>query len=73
MTRLDRDFIISGYEELMRKLYAPGHYNRRIRAFLRVLEPRGPAMRLSWSDLQAFLKSLWPDFDSSWIQGSDFR
>ena len=59
VTRLDREFIISGYKELMRKLYAPRHYNRRIRAFLRALESRGPAMRLSWSDLQAFLKSIW--------------
>jgi radical SAM superfamily enzyme YgiQ (UPF0313 family) len=59
VTRLDRDFIISGYKELMRKLYAPGNYNRRIRAFLRALESRGPALRLSWSDLQAFLKSVW--------------
>jgi uncharacterized protein DUF4070 len=59
VTRLDRNVIISGYKDLMRKLYAPGHYSRRIRAFLRALELRGPAMRLSWSDLQAFLKSLW--------------
>jgi hypothetical protein len=59
VTRLDRDFIISGYKELMRKLYAPRHYNRRLRALLRALGPRGPAMRLSRSDLQAFLKSLW--------------
>ena len=59
VTRLDRDFIISGYKELMRKLYAPRDYNRRIRAFLRALESRGPTMRLSWSDLQAFLKSMW--------------
>jgi radical SAM superfamily enzyme YgiQ (UPF0313 family) len=59
VTCLDRDVIISGYKELMRKLYAPSHYSRRIRALLRALELRGPVMRLSWSDLQAFLKSLW--------------
>ena len=59
VTRLDRDFIISGYKELMRKLYAPRHYNRRLRALLRALGPRGPAKRLSWSDVQAFVKSLW--------------
>ncbi|MDE2260513.1 MAG: B12-binding domain-containing radical SAM protein [Betaproteobacteria bacterium] len=59
VTRLDREFIISGYKDLMRKLYAPSHYNRRIRAFLQDFEPRGPATRLSWPDVQAFLKSLW--------------
>jgi radical SAM superfamily enzyme YgiQ (UPF0313 family) len=59
VTRLDREFIISEYKELMRKLYAPGPYYLRIRAFLRAFEPRGPATRLSWSDVQALLKSLW--------------
>ncbi|NDU92238.1 MAG: DUF4070 domain-containing protein [Ferrovum sp.] len=59
VTRLDREFVISGYKELMRKLYAPRHYYSRIRAFLRAFEPNGPATRLSWTDLQAFLKSLW--------------
>jgi radical SAM superfamily enzyme YgiQ (UPF0313 family) len=59
VTRLDREVIIAGYKQLMRKLYAPRHYNRRIRAFLRTLEKRGPTMRMSFSDLRAFLKSLW--------------
>jgi radical SAM superfamily enzyme YgiQ (UPF0313 family) len=59
VTRLDREAIISGYKELMRRLYAPRHYYRRIRAFLRALELHGPAKRLSRSDVQAFLKSIW--------------
>ena len=59
VTRLDRDAIISGYRELMRKLYAPTHYYRRIRALLRALELHGPAKRFSGSDVQAFLKSIW--------------
>ncbi len=67
VTRLDRDYIISGYKELMRKLYAPRQYNRRIRAFLRALEQRGPAMPMSWTDLRAFLKSIW--FLGVWHKG----
>lgn len=59
MTRLDREFLLSGYRELMRKLYAPGNYYRRIQAFLRSFEPRGPTRRLSPGDATAFLKSLW--------------
>jgi radical SAM superfamily enzyme YgiQ (UPF0313 family) len=59
VTRMDRDFMISGYRDLMRRLYAPANYYRRIRAFLRCFEPRGPARRLSPSDMKAFLKSLW--------------
>jgi radical SAM superfamily enzyme YgiQ (UPF0313 family) len=59
VTRLDREALICGYRELMRKLYAPGNYYRRIRAFLRCFEPHGPARRLSASDVKAFLTSLW--------------
>lgn len=57
--RLDPGYLVSGYKELMRTLYAPGPYYRRIRAFLRTFEPRGPAPRLSLADVKAFLKSLW--------------
>ena len=59
VTRLDREFLLSGYSELMRRLYEPKHYYRRIRAFLRTYQPRGPSVRLSGSEVKAFLKSLW--------------
>jgi radical SAM superfamily enzyme YgiQ (UPF0313 family) len=59
VTRLDAAFLVSGYKQLMQKLYAPRHFYRRIRTFLRSLESHGPAMRLSRSDLRAFLKSVW--------------
>ncbi|MBI2317395.1 MAG: DUF4070 domain-containing protein [Betaproteobacteria bacterium] len=59
ITRLDRDFLISGYRELMRKLYEPKHYYRRIRVFLRSYVPQGPTPRLSGADVKAFLRSLW--------------
>ncbi|UCH49942.1 MAG: B12-binding domain-containing radical SAM protein [Betaproteobacteria bacterium] len=59
VTRLDRELMISGYRDLMHRLYAPGNYYRRIAAFLRSFEPRGPMPRLSFADVKAFLKSLW--------------
>jgi radical SAM superfamily enzyme YgiQ (UPF0313 family) len=59
VTRLDRDVLLSGYRDLMRRLYAPRNYYRRIRAFLQSFEPRGPKLRLSPADVRAFLKSLW--------------
>ncbi len=59
VTRLDRDLLISEYRELMRKLYAPRNYYRRIRAFLRSFEPRGPRLGPSAADVKAFVKSLW--------------
>ena len=59
VTRLDREFLLSGYRELMRRLYEPRNYYLRIRTFLATYQPRGPGSRLSMSDLMAFLKSLW--------------
>lgn len=57
--RLDRGRLFAGYRELMRSLYAPENYYRRVRAFLAAWQPHGPHMRLAWSDVRAFLRSLW--------------
>lgn len=59
VTRLDPEFLRSGYRELMRKLYEPANYYYRIRTFLRSYQPRGPSVRISSADVRAFLKSLW--------------
>jgi len=58
-TRLDPELLRSGYRELMRRLYEPANYYRRIRIFLRSYRPRGPSVRLSGADARAFLRSLW--------------
>jgi radical SAM superfamily enzyme YgiQ (UPF0313 family) len=58
-TRLSKDFLQSGYRDLMRRLYEPKVYYQRIRTFLENHRPRGPRLRLAPSDLQAFLKSFW--------------
>lgn len=57
--RLDRDFLVRSYRQLMRRLYEPGTYYRRIQTFLDAHRPRGPRMPYAWSDIEAFLKSLW--------------
>jgi radical SAM superfamily enzyme YgiQ (UPF0313 family) len=57
--RLDRSHLFDGYRELMRSLYAPDNYYRRVRAFLSTWRPRGPSLRLAGSDVSAFLRSLW--------------
>ncbi len=57
--RLDRQHLFDGYRELMRSLYAPENYYPRIRAFLAVWQPRGPALRLAPADVRAFLRSMW--------------
>jgi radical SAM superfamily enzyme YgiQ (UPF0313 family) len=58
-TILNRDFLLAEYRKLMRRLYEPHAYYRRLRTFLAQYRPAGPGRRLSWMDTQAFLKSFW--------------
>jgi radical SAM superfamily enzyme YgiQ (UPF0313 family) len=57
--KLNRDFLVSGYRDLMKRLYEPRAYYQRIRTFLDHHRPSGPNLRLSPADLQAFFKSFW--------------
>ena len=58
-TKLNREFLQTGYRDLMKRLYEPKVYYQRIRTFLETHRPRGPRLRVSLSDFQAFLKSFW--------------
>ena len=58
-TKLSKDFLQSGYRDLMRRLYEPKIYYQRIKTFLENHRPRGPRLRVSPSDLRAFFKSFW--------------
>jgi len=58
-TKLNREYLLEGYRELMKKLYEPRVYYQRICTFLDEHRARGPRGRLSSSDLRAFLKSFW--------------
>ncbi|HID24787.1 MAG TPA: DUF4070 domain-containing protein, partial [Planctomycetaceae bacterium] len=57
--KLDREFLINGYRNLMRKLYEPDSYYQRALTFLSEYTPRGPKMPIGWVDAKAFLKSIW--------------
>lgn len=57
--RLDRQFLVSGYRQLMQALYEPKSYYRRILVFLKLHRAQGPAIGISWTEFKAFLKSLW--------------
>jgi radical SAM superfamily enzyme YgiQ (UPF0313 family) len=57
--KLNREFLQSGYRDLMKKLYEPKVYYQRIRIFLKHHRPSGPRLRVSPADFQAFLKSFW--------------
>jgi radical SAM superfamily enzyme YgiQ (UPF0313 family) len=64
---LDREFLQSGYRELMKKLYDPVTYHQRIWTFLKNHQPTGPALGFSRDEFQAFLKSFW--FLGFWHRG----
>lgn len=57
--KLNREHLINGYRELMKKLYEPNVYYLRIGTFLKNYRSRGPKLRLSGADFGAFLKSFW--------------
>ncbi len=57
--KLNREFLQTGYRELMKKLYEPSAYYQRIRTFMKNHQPAGPSLRLSRVDVQAFVKSFW--------------
>jgi radical SAM superfamily enzyme YgiQ (UPF0313 family) len=57
--KLNRDYLQSGYRDLVKRLYEPRNYYRRIRTFLKNHRPNGPRRGLSRGDLLAFLKSFW--------------
>jgi radical SAM superfamily enzyme YgiQ (UPF0313 family) len=56
---LDREVLVERYRELVRDLYAPKAYYKRVRTFLGRYRKRGPRVGRSRSDVRAFLKSLW--------------
>jgi radical SAM superfamily enzyme YgiQ (UPF0313 family) len=59
LPRLDREYLIHGYRELVKRLYAPDAYYRRIITFLREYRPRGPGLRPSVRDCLALIRSFW--------------
>jgi radical SAM superfamily enzyme YgiQ (UPF0313 family) len=58
-SRIDRDMLLDGYRSLVKQLYAPKSYYRRISTFLREYRPQGPRTRPTHGDVAAFFKSLW--------------
>jgi radical SAM superfamily enzyme YgiQ (UPF0313 family) len=56
---LDREFLHAGYRALMRRLYEPKAYYRRLHTFLENHRPGGPRLGRSGRDLVAFVRSLW--------------
>ena len=57
--KLNREFLVNGYRDLMKRLYEPKVYYQRIRTFMEHHRPSGPRLRLSLADFKAFVKSFW--------------
>lgn len=57
--RLDADFLMDNYRHLMRRLYEPGTFYRRVRIYLDAHAMRGPREALSWHDVGALFRSCW--------------
>jgi hypothetical protein len=55
---LSREFLISGYRQLMRKLYEPRHYYQRIRRFLEHTRHRFQRLSLTLTKLTSGLEGL---------------
>jgi radical SAM superfamily enzyme YgiQ (UPF0313 family) len=57
--RLGREFLLSGYRQLMLSLYEPRNYYARVRTFLESYRPYGRAQRLTLAEVRAFMGCLW--------------
>ncbi len=57
--KLDRDMLVDGYRKLLLHLYSPRVYYQRALTFLGRYRMRGPRIRVTLTDLLAFVRSLW--------------
>jgi len=57
--KLDREMLVQGYRSLVRRLYAPNEYYRRIIRFLQQYRPQGPKVRPTLCEYMALLRSFW--------------
>jgi radical SAM superfamily enzyme YgiQ (UPF0313 family) len=55
---MSRTALIAGYKRVLSTIYAPEFYYRRINTFLKSYTPTARG-KIAWSDVEAFLKSLW--------------
>lgn len=56
---LDPAALTEGYRRLVKDLYAPREYYRRVMTFLGDYHPTGPRTRMYLEDVRTFLRSLW--------------
>lgn len=57
--KLDANYLLNGYRQLMKRLYEPRLFYERLHSFLSQYKPRGPSVRLTLQDVKAFLRAVW--------------
>ncbi|MHC4540913.1 MAG: B12-binding domain-containing radical SAM protein [Planctomycetota bacterium] len=57
--KLDREYLVQSYRLLVKRLYAPDAYYRRILTFFQEYRPRGPSHRPTLRDCLALIRSFW--------------
>ncbi len=58
MPRMNKEKLVDGYKKLVSKIYSGKYYYRRVNTFIRNYRP-SVRSRLSRTDVEAFLKSVW--------------
>ena len=57
--KMGEEMLISGYKEILSKIYSPRAYYKRISVFLKNYKPTVKGGKISRNDIQALLKSVW--------------
>jgi hypothetical protein len=58
--KMGHDALLDGYRKIMKTIYSPKHYYKRIRTFFREYKPLSHrSARFRFSHLKAFLKTFW--------------
>ena len=55
---MDREKLIEGYRKLVRTIYSPRPFYQRVSRFLERYQPRRKAKRLSFTEIRAFIRSM---------------
>ena len=58
--KMPRDVLVSGYQRIIKTIYGPEHYYRRIKEFLKEYRPAPhKTIRITLADISALIQSIW--------------
>lgn len=59
MPKMDREILVAGYKRVVQTIYSPKEYYQRLCAFLKEYRPAKIRRRVYFTDVMAFLNSVW--------------